>query len=123
MRDRMMEFFTRDASKRAELYLLYADKRISMAKMLADEKNWSLAESTAGKAEKYFLKLEESVTEAKSIGSAVDIGFFPRVRLSQIKHEQILKTLLKQAPQEHKASFKDSLKLNSRFGNWASEQK
>lgn len=121
-RDRLVEFFTRDLNKKAELYLLYADKRIYMAQMLAEQKQWKLAESTASKAEKYLLKVKETVDNLKGMGGGMDVAFIPDVKQAVIKHQQILKDLQKKAPKEYRNGLKATLKLNSEFASWAKTQ-
>jgi hypothetical protein len=122
-RDRLVEFFTRDLNKKAELYLLYADKRIYMAKMLADKKDWSLAEKTASRAEKYLLKVKSSVESTKEIGSSPDVVFLPKVKSAASKHKQLLKSFIKDSPREYRDGFKLSLQINSEFSSWVQSQK
>ena len=123
LRDRLVEMFTREPGKRAELYLLYGDKRIYMASMLGDQSEWQLSEATASKAEKYLLKLEDSVEKAKSIGGAADASFVNKSKQAANKHRLILEMLAKKSPQAQKDGFKNSLKLNSEFADWVKRQK
>lgn len=122
VRDRLVEFFTRDLNKKAELYLLYSDKRIYMAQMLADQKEWEMADSTASKAEKYLLKVSDTVEALKSMGGDVDITFIPKVKQAAQKHQQILKDLTKKAPKKYQNNLKSSLKINSEFVSWTKAQ-
>ena len=122
VRDRLLEFFTRDLNKKAELYLLYADKRIYMAQMLAEQKEWELADSTASKAEKYLLKVKDTVDTLKGMGGGVDITFVPKVKQSALKHQQMLKDLTKKAPKQYQNNFKAAQKINSEFASWTKSQ-
>lgn len=122
VRDRLVEFFTRDLNKKAQLYLLYADKRIYMAQMLSEQQEWELAESTASKAEKYLLKVRDTVEALEDVGGGVDVTFGPSIRQAALKHQQILKDLIKKSPKQQKDSFKASLKLNSEFVSWTKAQ-
>ena len=121
-RDRLIEFFTRDMSKKAELYLLYADKRIYMAEMLAEQEDWELAEKTASKAEKYLLKVRYSAEASKKLGGAADVTFSPNIKQATMKHQQVIKNMIKNAPQEQKNGLKGSLKINSEFSSWSKGQ-
>jgi len=118
VRDRVIEMFTREPNKKAELYLLYADKRINMAQMLADREEWALSETTASKAEKYLLKLRDSLNEAKEMGGSPEAGFLNKTIQAAGKHRKILRNLVKQAPQSYRPGYKLSLKLNSEFSDW-----
>jgi len=115
LRDRMLEFFTREPIKKVELYLLYADKRINMARMLAEDKEWLLAEQTASKAEKYLLKVNQWTEESKAMGHAPEVGLEKRIKKAGTKHKEILKALQKQGPEEQKDGFGSSLKLNQQY--------
>jgi len=118
-RDRLVEFFTRDLNKKAQLYLHYADKRIYMAKMLSEQKEWALAESTASKAEKYLLKVASTVETLEKMGGSMDVTFVPKIKQAVQKHRQLLNDLLKEAPKEYRASLKEVIKINSEFSAWS----
>jgi len=122
VRDRLIEFFTRDMSKKAELYLLYADKRIYMAQMLAEQKDWELAEETASKAEKYLLKVRDSAEASKQMGGAPDVTFSPKIKQAAAKHQQVLKDMIKKSPKEQQNGLKSSQKINSEFASWTKAQ-
>lgn len=122
VRDRLMEFFTRDLNKKADLYLLYADKRIYMAQMLAEQKEWALADSTASKAEKYLLRVKETVEALEDIGGEVDVTFIPKVKQATLKHQQILKDLTKKAPKQYQNNFKTTQRINLEFASWTKGQ-
>lgn len=122
VRDRLLEFFTREPIKKAELYLLYADKRINMARMLAEEKDWELAEQTASKAEKYLLEVNQWTNNARGMGHAPEVDLENRIKKAGTKHKEILQALKKQAPKEQQGGFGLSLKLNQQYQDWAKQQ-
>lgn len=122
VRDRLLEFFTREPGKKAELYLLYADKRIHMAKILSDQKKWALAETTAGKAEKYLLQVRDRVEEAKAMGASSNVGFLHKIARAAKKHQQLLKSFIKHGPALQRPGFQQALKLNDEFAQWAEAQ-
>ncbi len=121
-RDRLMEFFTRDLNKKSQLYLLYADKRMYMAEMLAKQQEWELAGSTALKAEKYLLKVRSTVEALEKTGGGMDVSFGPNIRQAALKHRQILNDLIKVAPSSSKNDFKAGLRINSEFVSWTKDQ-
>lgn len=114
IRDRAMEFFTRDPLKKAELYLLFADKRINMAQFVR-EQDWSLAETTASKAEKYLLELKDSLGNARQIGLQPTVSFIAKIKRASLEHRKILMKLQKAAPKNTAKGFTASLTLNSQF--------
>ncbi|MFA6005591.1 MAG: DUF5667 domain-containing protein [Patescibacteria group bacterium] len=118
VRDRMMEFFTREPLKKSELYLLFADKRINMAQFIR-QTNWSLTEETASKAEKYLLKLQDSLVAAKNMGLTPTGSFIKKVKLAGKAHNKILKSLKKSAPSEFKNKFDSSILLNEQFQGYS----
>jgi hypothetical protein len=118
VRDRIIEMFTREPSKKAELYLLYADKRINMAQMLGDRREWELSETTASKAEKYLLKLQSSLEEASKMGGSPEAAFLNKTVQAAGKHRKILLNLRRQAPPTFRSGYQASLKLNSQFSDW-----
>jgi hypothetical protein len=118
VRDRMMEFFTRDPIKKSELYLLFADKRINMAQVIR-QTDWPLTEATVSKAEKYLLKLQDTLVAAKNIGLTPTVSFIKKAKLAGKTHLVIIQSLKKSAPVEFKKKFDASIKLNERFQNFA----
>lgn len=123
LRDRALELFTREPLKKAELYLLFADKRIYMASMLAEQKKWELAETTASKAEKYLLKLKDTIDGSIKMGLSPDLGFVSRIKQAAAKHKRLILDLEKKAPKEMRPSFKQILKINEEFALWLKELK
>lgn len=98
-RDRILEFFTRDNIKKAELYLLFSDKRVKMAQELAEKGKSTLAISTFSKAEKYFLKIPELLRASQEQGVAPTAALVDKFKKSNEKHQEILAELLETLPQ------------------------
>lgn len=112
MRDALLEFATRDQLKKAQLYLLFADKRIRMAIELAEKDKWQLTTKTVEKAQRYFMKIPPFLTAAKKQGSTPDGDFILNLKLSIEKHREVIESLFKNAPQGERRSLEESLKLN-----------
>lgn len=112
VRDRIMEFVTRDYIKKAELYLLLSDKRVAMAIDLAKKGKESIALSTLSKAEKYFAKIPVLVRSAKKQGSSPASEFIQRLRLSNAKHKETAEDFLKELPQGSTEAVNQILRLN-----------
>lgn len=112
IRDRFLDFLTRDNLKKAELYLLYSDKRLNMARGLSEKGKWSLMISTASKGEKYSLKMIDYLKRAKKQGSAPTNDFLLKAKLSNEKHREILENLLKETPQGERQGLISVINLN-----------
>ncbi len=98
VRDRITEFLTREALKKAQLYLLYSDKRIAMAISLAHKGKTRQAVDAASKAEKYFLKIPPILKDAKKQGNSSPSSFVETLKLSNAKHKEVIAELLKILP-------------------------
>ncbi len=99
IRDRITDFLTRDNLKKAELYLLYSDKRASMSLVLASKGKSQLAIDTFAKGEKYFLKIPELLRSAKKQGTQAPSSFVETLKLSNAKHKELIEELIKTLPQ------------------------
>lgn len=99
IRDRITDFLTRDNLKKAELYLLYSDKRASMSLVLASKGKSQLAIDTFVKGEKYFLKIPELLKSAKKQGTQAPSSFVETLKLSNAKHKELIEELIKILPQ------------------------
>lgn len=115
VRDRILEFVNRDNLKKAQLYLLFSDKRVGMAQSLAKEGKDSLAITTLSKAEKYFEKIPPLLRVAKSQGAPALPEFVARVKLSNDKHREIIEDLYKSFPSGEQFQFAEILKLNTKI--------
>ena len=92
VRDRVKLWITRDATKRTDLELLYADKRINAALALADGGKETLAVSTATKAEKYLEQAVNRVLEQNGQGKDVKSQMM-KLEKAAARHEELLKNI------------------------------
>jgi len=112
IRDRILEFATRDNIKKAELYLLFSDKRIAMAFALAKKGKSSLAITTLSKAEKYFLKIPSLLVNSKKQGVSPSSEFVQKLKLSNAKHKEIAESLFRELPQGETSAMTEIINLN-----------
>ncbi|HLC94452.1 MAG TPA: DUF5667 domain-containing protein [Patescibacteria group bacterium] len=112
LRDRIIDITTRDYLKKAQLYVLFSDKRTAMAIGLAKKGKWSQASTTISKGEKYFLKIPTLIETSKKQGVSAEGDFILRVKLSNEKHREVLESLIKDAPQGERSGFEQILTLN-----------
>lgn len=101
IRDRVWYLFTFDPLKKAELALLFADKRISMSRTLFADKKPELAFSTLTKSEKYIedAMIQEGVARQKGINTT---DFLLKAASATLMHRQIIGEILTLAPEDAK---------------------
>jgi len=99
LRDRIWLFLTTNSSRKAELKLLFADKRLGSAKILFENDNAEVGFSTLTKAEKY---LEEaSFQEQKNRKEGIDTSeFLRRLSHASLKHCEVTSEIIKIAPED-----------------------
>ena len=98
-RDRIWFLITSSPSRRAELALLFSDKRLVSAKTLFENKKPNIAISTLTKGEKY---LEVAVAQEKIARlQGVDTSaFLTRLAVASLKHRQVLESLIPLVPED-----------------------
>lgn len=103
-RDRLWLFVTTDITRKGELNLLFADKRLAAAKILFMEGEYEMGTSTLTKAEKY---LEEAASiEDIMRDKNMDTRHFTNILiLSSLKHRQIIKEMIIMAPDDARANL------------------
>lgn len=112
IRDKVLEFTTRDNSKKAELYLLLSDKRAAMAMAMAKTGKDKLAVISLKQGEEYFSKIPSLIETAKKQGASATSDFILRLKLSNAKHKEVGETLLKDLPQGQNEEVNAILKMN-----------
>lgn len=91
LRDKVWYFITTNPGKKAELALLFADKRIAASQTLFEAKKPDIALSTLSKGEKY-LELaasEEAIARGKGYNTS---EFLKKLALASLKHRQIIES-------------------------------
>lgn len=106
VRDRLLDFLIVEPARKAEFYILQADKRLMMGVMLFDKGKGELAETTISKGEKYLLQSVERVVQVKQEGKEFPVYVVERLAKSAAKHEEILEELMGKAS----GSFAEGLK-------------
>lgn len=111
-RDRLMDFVTRDYIKKANLYLLFSDKRANMALFLVKKGKNKLAVETFAKGEKYFLKIPDLLATSKKQGVGAPTELIDTLKLSNSKHREIINQLLKSSSPEQIKLIEEVMKIN-----------
>lgn len=101
LRDKIWLFLTTNSSRKAELKLLFADKRLGSAQVLFEKDKPEIGYTTLTKAEKY---LEEAVEQEKeNREERVDTTeFLKRLAHASLKHYAVMEDILMIAPDEAK---------------------
>ncbi|EKE15112.1 MAG: hypothetical protein ACD_12C00146G0012 [uncultured bacterium] len=115
IRDKITDFLTRDNLKKAELYLLYSDKRTSMSLVLASKGKSQLAIDTFVKGEKYFFQIPKLLRSAKEQGAQAPSSFVETLKLSNAKHKELIEELIKTLPQGLNQSLTQLSELNQQI--------
>lgn len=108
-RDRIMDFLIVDPVRKAEFYVLQADKRLVMTTMLLDKVNAVLAETTLSKGETYMEKAVSTVVNYKAGGKEVPGYLVEHLTLSLAKHGEVLSERLETAAEPAKTFLSAAL--------------
>lgn len=114
LRDRVWLFVTRDPVRRAELLLLFADKRVGMAKALIEGGKTDIGVSTATKAEKYLEQALLQEKEAAKRGADTN-EFLEKLSRASLKHLEILDSLAASSQGESQMVLQDTISYPERI--------
>lgn len=111
LRDKIWLSLIYDPAKKAHLYLLFADKKLAAAKLLAQKGNIKLAEEMA-------LKGENNMTEMtyfyKSINAKPDVQFYKTLVEASHKHQELLSEIIALVPEQNATVFNQILEFSKR---------
>jgi len=101
VRDKIWLGITTDLSKKAELNLLFADKRLVSSRMLFEKNKPELALSTLTKAEKYLEKAANNEEASRKEGGDTS-NLLLRLANASLKHTEVVNEILEIAPSDAK---------------------
>lgn len=101
LRDKVWFNITPSHTRRAEIALLFADKRLVMSKMLFEKGESEIAISTYTKGEKYLSVAVEEEKIARSLNDDTN-AFLVKLAMGSLKHMEVSGNLLKMAPEDAK---------------------
>lgn len=90
VRDKILDFLIVDTVRKAEFYVLQADKRLGMGMMLLDKSNGALAEATMSKGENYMERAISLLVNLKASGKEIPGYLIDRLERSLDKHVEVL---------------------------------
>lgn len=103
-RDKLWLWVTVSREKKAELMLLFADKRLASSKLLFQKGEAEVAFSTFTKAEKYLQQAAQLAEQSWSQGdSAKNLTF--KIALAALKHQEVAGELVMIAPEDARAGI------------------
>lgn len=109
VRDKVWLWLTTDVVRKAELFLLYADKRIGAGRVLIEGNQVPLGISTLTKGVKYLERAIEQTKEAKTKGKKVD-SLERNIKNASLKYEEILVGLSEKVNPDGKTALNELLK-------------
>lgn len=109
VRDQVLLWLTTDAGRRAELLLLYADKRAGAGKVLVEGNQVPLGISTLTKGVKYLERAIEQTEKAKKKGKELG-SLETNIKNASLKYEEIFVGLLEKVNSEGKTALDELLK-------------
>lgn len=104
LRDRVWYTITTNSDKKAELNLLFADKRLSSAKILLERGKVELAVSTLTKAEKYLQKAW-LIADTNNKAGAANTEFIGRLARASLVHRLVIEEMVAAAPEDVKPTL------------------
>ena len=100
-RDRIWYLITPSPLRRAELALLFSDKRLVASQILFENKKPNIAISTLTKGEKYLAVAVADEALARSEGFDTS-AFLNKLALASLKHREVIESLMPLVPEDGK---------------------
>lgn len=113
IRDKIVSLFIIDPIKKAEYFLLMADKRVNAGKFLIDYNKISLGEPTISKGQNYLDQTLGLVEETKKQGKNVE-DLISRLEKATQKHEEVLEELLLKVPEAAKPGIRNAIERSKK---------
>jgi hypothetical protein len=121
LRDKILDFLIVDPVRKAEFYMLQADKRLGMGVMLIDKGNAQMGVQTLSQGEAYGAKVATTLMGVKTSGKEVPAYLLDRLTKSMVKHEEVLTETLGKVTGAELAGLQTSLDvLKKTMGDVAS---
>ena len=111
LRDKIWLSLTRDPYRKAEVLLLFADKRLGAAQALIVGGQEELGVTTLTKAEKYLVQTASQIEQAEKTGRKTD-EFKENLAKASLKHQEVILGLLSQVSDQNKGVVNEGLRLS-----------
>lgn len=119
LRDKIIEILTSDPIKKADFYLLQADKRVNEGQMLFDKgkTKYSMGITAMSKGENYFEKGILQLQFAKKQNLPID-SLIQKYHVSSQKHEEVVGALLKGKEGDVKSGLTQIQERIAKYHKW-----
>jgi hypothetical protein len=121
VRDNFWLFFKRDNMKKAEVLILFSDKKTAAAQMLTKKGKWEAGGEIMLGAEQNFKRMVDMVILSKNQGVGADEQFILKMKQSNKKHREVIEDLLESAPDGSRKQLEEALKLNIQLSDKLNE--
>ncbi len=109
IRDKIWLWLTNEPVKRADLLLLFADKRLGAAKALIDGGKTELGIATLSKGEKYLEQAIDQASKAKEAGKET-ADLYEKLARATLKHQEVLGEIILKVPEETQTALREMMK-------------
>ncbi len=113
VRDNFWLFFTRDNMKKAEVLILFSDRKTSAAQMLSKKGKWEQGAETMLEAEQDFKRMVDMVILSKNQGVSPEVAFIAQMKQSNRKHREVIEGLLAETPEGSRKQLEEAVELNN----------
>lgn len=115
IRDNVLEFSTRDNIKKAQLRILFSDKRVRAAELLQKSGHEEQVVAELQTSQKYFKKAVQDVIASKQQGVSASAELINKMKLSNLKHREVMLQLQQVVPSSQKQELNSVLKENNKL--------
>ncbi len=112
IRDKIIEFTIRDYQKKADYYLLLADKQIGIAIQMNKKGKTKQAITYLKNGETLMEKIYSLLTNSKKQGVAFHESFIYRLKQSNVKHREVIESFMKDLPSGNEQIIKEIADIN-----------
>ncbi|OGH48276.1 MAG: hypothetical protein A3A51_00555 [Candidatus Levybacteria bacterium RIFCSPLOWO2_01_FULL_39_10] len=114
IRDKIRELFTTNPEKKADFYLLQADKRLAAGILLFEKGKGELSEQTISKGQNYLEKALIESQKAKDAKTSV-LDFSAKIKASSSKHREEIEKLMEKSGGQLSEKFEGGLQRAIEF--------
>ncbi len=115
IRDSIVEFTTRDNLKKAQLHVLFADKRVRAAELLQEKGHEEKVSDELKTSQSYFRNALQDVLASKQQGVSASAEFITKMKLSNLKHREVIQRLKQVVPGAQQRALEEILKENQKL--------
>lgn len=115
IRDRVLEFSTRDNLKKAQLRVLFSDKGVRAAELLQKNGHDEQVVTELQTSQSYFKKAIRDVVLSKQQGVSASAELVNKMKLSNLKHREVILHLNQVLSSDERKGLEPILKENAKL--------